>query len=75
MQRWHVIVIYETLGGRASSWSGIVPAEDWETAYELGCDRARNSRPRLARIRGGDVRKEGEPPTSWAMTHPVLTEN
>ena len=70
MRPWHVIVVYDTLAGRAGSWAGIVQADDVESAYELGCLRAKRSRPRLGQIRGGDVRPEGAP-VAWRMTHPV----
>jgi hypothetical protein len=71
MQLWHVVVIYETQGGAASSWSGVVQGVDVEDAYVGGCAQAKQKRRRLGRILGGDVRLEGTPQTTWSMTHPI----
>jgi len=71
MKRWNVVVVYVTTRGTASSWSGVVQADDVDTAFRIGCIRARQNRPRLKSVCGGNARTEGLSEISWEMTHPV----
>ena len=49
MRPWHVIVVYDTLAGRAGSWAGVIQADDVNSAYELGCLRAKRSHYKVGR--------------------------